>query len=61
MAAFFICDVAQDIYSIPENLVQDILPGHSSDDNQFSSILDRCGMSVIIDQVTKAVHLHCMF
>jgi vacuolar protein sorting-associated protein 13A/C len=51
MAAFFICDLAQEIYSIPENLGQDILPGHTSDDNQFSSLLDRCGMSVIIDQI----------
>ncbi|CAL5058295.1 unnamed protein product [Urochloa decumbens] len=51
MAAFFICDLTQDTYSIPENLGQDILPGHTSDDNQFSSLLDRCGMSVIIDQI----------
>jgi vacuolar protein sorting-associated protein 13A/C len=51
MAAFFICDLAQDVYSIPENLGQDNLPGHTSDNNQFSCLLDRCGMSVIIDQV----------
>ena len=61
MAAFFICDLAQEIYSIPKNLGQDILPGHTSHDNQFSSLLDRCGMSVLIDQVTKAVILHCVF
>ncbi|WVZ75446.1 hypothetical protein U9M48_023496 [Paspalum notatum var. saurae] len=51
MAAFLICDLAQDIYSIPENLGQDTLPGHTSDDNRFNSLLDRCGMSVIIDQI----------
>jgi vacuolar protein sorting-associated protein 13A/C len=50
MAAFLICDLVQDIYSIPDNLDQDVLSGHTSDD-QFSSLLDRCGMSVIVDQV----------
>ncbi|XP_062223332.1 uncharacterized protein LOC133922148 [Phragmites australis] len=51
MAAFLICDLAQDIYSIPENLGLDVLSGHTSDANQFRSLLDRCGMSVIIDQI----------
>jgi vacuolar protein sorting-associated protein 13A/C len=61
MAAFLICDLAQDIYSVPENLDQDTLLGHTSDDNQFSSLLDRCGMSVIIEQVIKAALLHYIF
>jgi len=51
MAAFLICDLAQNIYSIPENLDQDTLLGHTFDDNQFCSLLDRCGMSVIIEQI----------
>jgi len=61
MAAFLICDLAQDIYSIPESLDQDTPLGHTSDDNQFSSLLDRCGMSVIIEQVIKAALLHYIF
>ncbi|XP_062219043.1 uncharacterized protein LOC133918926 [Phragmites australis] len=51
MSAFLICDLAQDIYSIPENLGQGVLPIHTSDPSQFCSLLDRCGMSVIIDQI----------
>ncbi|KAK3154093.1 hypothetical protein QOZ80_2BG0185880 [Eleusine coracana subsp. coracana] len=50
MAAFLICDLSQDVYSIPDNLDQDVLSGHTSDD-QFCSLLDRCGMSVVVDQI----------
>ncbi|KAL6841988.1 hypothetical protein ACP4OV_028188 [Aristida adscensionis] len=49
MAAFLICDLARDIYSIPEDIGQGVLPDPSSS-NQFCSLLDRCGLSVIIDQ-----------
>ncbi|EEC73142.1 hypothetical protein OsI_07167 [Oryza sativa Indica Group] len=49
MAAFVVCDTAEDIYSVPEN--QRVLSGPTVDANQFCSLLDRCGMSVIIDQI----------
>ncbi|KAM3227150.1 hypothetical protein ACQJBY_059203 [Aegilops geniculata] len=51
MAAFLVCDVAEGIYSAPENLSHSVLPGPTADANQFCSLLDRCGMSVIIDQI----------
>lgn len=52
MAAFLVYDVAEDIYHVPENLSHCVLSGPTADANQFCSLLDRCGMSVIIDQVT---------
>ncbi|XP_015689233.1 uncharacterized protein LOC102707936 [Oryza brachyantha] len=51
MAAFLVCDTAEDIYSVPENRSQLELSGPSVDANQFCSLLDRCGMSVIVDQI----------
>lgn len=54
MAAFLICDLAHEIYTIPDNLDQNVLSGHTSDD-QFCSLLDRCGMSVVVDQVAYII------
>uniref|UniRef100_A0A0D9VFX1 C2 domain-containing protein n=1 Tax=Leersia perrieri TaxID=77586 RepID=A0A0D9VFX1_9ORYZ len=51
MAAFLVYDTVEDIYSVPENLGQNALPCPAVDDKQFCSLLDRCGMSVIIDQI----------
>jgi vacuolar protein sorting-associated protein 13A/C len=52
MAAFLVCGVAEDIYYVPENVSHSVLSGPTADANQYCSLLDRCGMSVIIDQVT---------
>ena len=52
MAAFLVRDVAEDVYYVPESLSHSVLSGPTADANQFCSLLDRCGMSVIIDQVT---------
>uniref|UniRef100_A0ACD5YZI2 Uncharacterized protein n=1 Tax=Avena sativa TaxID=4498 RepID=A0ACD5YZI2_AVESA len=51
MAAFLVCDVAEDIYYVPESLSHSVLSGPTAYANQFCSLLDRCGMSVIIDQI----------
>lgn len=53
MAAFLVRDISEHIYYVPENLSQNVLPGPTADANQLCSLLDRCGMSVIIDQVTN--------
>jgi hypothetical protein len=52
MAAFLVCDVAEDRYYVPENLSHSVLSGPTADATQFCSLLDPCGMSVIIDQVS---------